>query len=243
MYDDCSPVDIPVPPKVEGLVFQYQGRSSNMSIIDGTYTQSVTLVFNVLLQKEDAVDIPAFQVRVGKGTIEVPAAHFTPVAATVAGSSGISISDVASAKLEPSRNEVWAGEVFDLKYAVEVTASYSPTWGNGVFTWDPAPLVAEEWSQPAPFNTNDNGPRTGLSYGTRAMAPAAGHILLKPTSQYVGLSVGVSGFGFFQQRQYQQISVPDSPVAINVRPLPPHRRVSRARWECLGSNRRSYRAA
>ena len=220
VFDDCTPQEVPVPPKVDGLVMQYQGKSSNMSLIDGTYTQSVTLGYAVILQRDGDVDIPAFQVKIGKGTLEVPAAHFRPVASTVLGSSGISISDVANAKLEPSRSEVWAGEVFDLRYSIEVSSSYSPTWGNGAaISWDPSPLVVEEWSQPEPLAPS--GSKSGFSNRTRAMAPAAGHVPLKPTSQYVALSVGVTGFGFFQQRQYQQISVPDSPVAIDVRPLPP----------------------
>jgi hypothetical protein len=52
------------------------------------------------------------------------------------------------------------------------------------------------------------------------MAPSAGYLKLNPTSQLINLSVGVSGFGFFQQRQYQQFAVPDSPVSLEVRPLP-----------------------
>jgi hypothetical protein len=220
IFDDCSPDDVPAPPKVDGLVINYQGQSSNMSLINGTFTRNVAVTYAVLLQKQQEVEIPAFGVKTGKGTIQVPAVRFTAAGATV-GSSGISLTDAASAKLAPSKDEVWAGEVFDLKYSVEAAAGYGPTWGNGSFEWDPAPLVIEDWSQPEPFKLNSNGPRTGLNYHTRALAPAAGHVRLNPTSQLVSLSVGVAGFGFFQQRQYQQFAVPDSLVAVDVRPLPP----------------------
>ncbi|HEY5078690.1 MAG TPA: BatD family protein [Opitutaceae bacterium] len=220
VFDDVSPDDVPTVPRVDGLVINYQGQSSNMSLINGTFTRNVTLTFAVLLQVQHDVVIPAFDVKTGKGPVRVPSVHFTPSGATV-GSSGVSLSDAASAKLEPASDEVWAGEVFDLKYSVQAASGYGPTWGNTSFEWDPAPLVIEDWSQPEPFKLNDNGPRTGLSYHTRAMAPAAGHIRLNPTSQLLSLSVGVAGFGFFQQRQYQQFAVPDSPVAIDVRPLPP----------------------
>ncbi|HMD61132.1 MAG TPA: BatD family protein, partial [Opitutaceae bacterium] len=75
--------------------------------------------------------------------------------------------------------------------------------------------------QPEPFETGGAEPRTGLGYHTRAIARTAGRIRLNPTSQLVNLSVGVTGFGFFQQRQYQQFAVPGSPATVEVRPLPP----------------------
>jgi hypothetical protein len=220
VFDDCSPDDTPVPPKVEGLRLDYQGQSTNMSLINGTFTRNVSLTFAVLLSKQPAVDIPEFTVATNKGKLRVPPAHFAAAGATV-GSTGVSLGDAATATMAASADSLWAGEVFDLKYTIDVSTSYSPSWGRGVLEWDPAPLVAEDWSQPAPYESHDNGPRTGLAYRTRALAPAAGRIRLNPTSQLVNLSVGVTGFGFFQQRQYQQFAVADSPVTLEVRPLPP----------------------
>jgi len=220
VFEDCSPDDTPAPPKVDGLVVDYNGQSTNISIMNGTFSRNVTVTYAALLQKQDAVDIPSFSVNTSKGKLAVPAAHFAPAGATV-GSSGVSLGDAASARLTPSSESVWAGEVFDLKYSIDVADGYGPSWGRGVFEWDPSPLVIEDWTQPEPFHSNDNGARTGLGYQTRAMAPSPGRIRLKPTSQLVNLSVGVTGFGFFQQRQSQQFAVPDGPVSIDVRPLPP----------------------
>jgi hypothetical protein len=148
--------------------------------------------------------------------VRVAGVHFAPSGATV-GSSGISLGDAAAAHLEPSKRSVWAGEVLDLKYSIDAATSYYPSWGRSSFEWDSSPLVTEDWSQPEPFQA---GERTGLRFHTRAMAPSAGYVKLNPTSQLINLSVGVSGFGFFQQRQYQQFAVPDSPVTLDVRPLP-----------------------
>jgi hypothetical protein len=220
MFDDCSPDDVPTPPKVDGLRMDYQGQSSNISIINGTFSRNVGLAYSVLLSKQQEVDIPEFTVATNKGKIKVPAAHYNAAGATV-GSSGISIGEAAAATLAPAADSVWAGEVFDLRYRIDVAASYYPSWGRGTFEWDSAPLVTEDWSQPEPFETHDASPRTGLTYHTRAVAPLAGRIRLNPTSQLISLSVGVSGFGFFQQRQYQQFAVPDSAVTLEVRPLPP----------------------
>jgi len=217
VFDDCSPDDVPVPPKVDGLRIDYQGQSSQVSIINGSFSKNVSMSFAVLLSKQADVDIPGFNIDTNKGPVRVPGVHFTPAGATV-GSTGVSLGDAATARLEPSQTGVWAGEVFDLKYTIDVAGSYYPSWGRGSFEWDPSPLVTEEWSQPEPYQ---GAGRTGLSYHTRALAPAAGRIQLNPTSQLISLSVGVTGFGFFQQRQYQQFAVPDGPVSLEVRPLPP----------------------
>ena len=74
---------------------------------------------------------------------------------------------------------------------------------------------------PPPTSRAGSNPRTGLAYRTRAVARTAGRLRLNPTSQLVNLSVGVSGFGFFQQRQFQQFAVPSLPATVEVRPLPP----------------------
>ncbi len=220
VFDDCSPDDTPAPPKVDGLRIDYEGQSSNISMINGTFSRNVSVTYAVLLSQHQAVEIPAFSVATNKGPLQVPLARFSPAGATV-GSSGISLGDAATAQLAPSPESVWAGEVFDLKYTIDVGTGYYPNWGRGTFDWDPSPLVIEDWSQPEPYETRTGDPRTGLAYHTRAFARTAGRIRLNPTSQLVNLSVGVTGFGFFQQRQYQQFSVPDGAASIEVRPLPP----------------------
>ncbi|HEY1791713.1 MAG TPA: BatD family protein [Opitutaceae bacterium] len=220
VFEDCSPDGDPAPPKVDGLRIEYQGQSSNLSLINGSFSRSVSLSYGVLLAKAQSVTIPEFRVKTNKGELAVPQVRFAAAGATV-GSSGVSLTDAASAVLAPSADSVWAGEVFDLKYTIDAAATYRPNWGQGVLEWDASPLVAEDWSQPEPFLTGGARARKGLTYHTRALALSAGHIELKPTSQLIGLSVGDFGFGFFQQPQYQQFSVSDQPVSIDVRPLPP----------------------
>jgi hypothetical protein len=220
VFDDCSPEDTPSIPKVDGLRLDYQGQSSSYSIINGSFSRDVSLTYSALISGQQGVEIPSFSIKTNKGPLKVPAAHFAAAGATV-GTTGVALGDAATATLAPSPDSVWAGEVFDLKYSIDVAAGYYPSWGRGTFEWDPSPLVTEDWTQPEPYETHDGAPRTGLAYRTRAIAPAAGRVRLNPTSQLISLNVGVTGFGFFQQRQYQQFAVPDSPVSIEVRPLPP----------------------
>jgi hypothetical protein len=220
IFDDCSPDDTPVPPKVDGLTLDNQGQSSNISIINGTFSRTVSVTYAALLAKQQEVEIPAFSVATNKGQVRVPAARFGPANATL-GSTGVALGSAVASRMEAAPASVWAGQVFDLKYSIDVGEGYYPNWGRGTFEWDASPLVAEDWSQPEPYDTDSNGPRKGLAYHTRAIAPSAGRITLNQPSQLVNLSVGVSGFGFFQQRQYQQFSVAGNAAAIDVRPLPP----------------------
>jgi hypothetical protein len=220
VFDDCAPEDTPVLPKVDGLRLDFQGQSNSYSIINGTFSRNVSMTYAALLSRQQEVDVPEFTIKTNKGPIRVAAAHFNAAGATV-GSTGVALGEAAQATLAPSSDSVWAGEVFDVKYSIDVAAGYYPSWGRGTFEWDPAPLVTEDWSQPEPFEVHNGPARIGLAYHTRAIAPSPGRIRLNPTSQLINLNVGVTGFGFFQQRQYQQFAVPDSLVTLEVRPLPP----------------------
>ena len=76
--------------------------------------------------------------------------------------------------LTASPDSVWAGEVFELKYTIDAGSEFNPSWGRGVFEWDPSPLVTEDWSQPEPFETGGGAPPDRLAYRTRAVAPTPG---------------------------------------------------------------------
>jgi len=218
IFQDCEPKEAPVPPKVDNLTLEYSGQASNISWINGDYSRSITYTYAALLAKKQGVDLPAFTVQTNKGAQHVPAAHFEPTDATV-GSTGQPLDTAANSRLEATPASVWAGEVFSLAYRVEVARSYYPDFGHGDFTWNPAPLIAEDWDHPEPYASGEG--RTGFAYHTRALARTAGSRQLNPINQLVNLSVGVTGFGFFQQRQYQQFSVTSNTPTLEVRPLPP----------------------
>ena len=220
VLEDCSVDQPPGIPPTDGLTVQFAGKSSNTSIINGSFSQTEVLAFAALLSKRQAVDIPSFDLLTSKGKVRVPAAHFDPGTSTV-GDSGLAIDDVASSRLSANPSTVWAGQVFDLGYSIDVEASYRPEFGNGQFTWEPTPLAIEDWSQPEQFQSQSAGhPRVGLLYKTRAIARNPGQFSLASAHQLVNLNVGTSGFGFFAQRQIQQFSVPSTSPSIEVRPLP-----------------------
>ena len=221
VFQDCEPKETPAPPKVDGLTLEFTGQASNISWINGDYSRSITYTYAALLAQKQAVDLPAFAVETNKGTQHVAAVHFDPGEATI-GTTGQSLETAANSRLEATPASVWAGEVFSLAYRVDVSRTYYPDFGHGDFSWNPAPLIAEDWDHPQPYTATTGGEaRTGFVYHTRAAARTAGSFQLSPINQLVNLSVGVTGFGFFQQRQYQQFSVTSNPPKIEVRPLPP----------------------
>jgi len=220
IFDGCEPTDTPVPPKVAALSLAFAGQSSNMSLINGTYSHTISYNYAALLLQKQSVQIPAFDVATNKGTVRVPAAHFDSTDAMVNGSQPLSTA--ARSRLQASPTEVWAGEVFHLAYSIEAARGYYPDFEHGVFDWNADPLLAEDWSQPEQFDIRTGAePATGLNYHTRALVHKPGSYHLNPVNQLVNLSVGVTGFGFFQQRQYQQFSVASDTPTIDVRPLPP----------------------
>ena len=221
VFEDCEPKGTPAVPKVGGLTLEYSGQASNMSWVNGTYSHSVTYTYAALLERKRSVEIPAFEVETNKGSLKVAAAHFDSTAATV-GSTGKPLESAAHSTLELSPPSAWAGQIVNVDYRIQAARSYSPDFGHGVFDWNPDPLLTEDWSQPqvVDLRTGDE-PQTEIVYHTRAIAHHAGSFHLNPITQLVNLSVGVTGLGFFQQRQYQQFSVVSPAPTLEVRALPP----------------------
>lgn len=219
VFEDCAPRGQPNLPRVAGLSLQFYGQSSNTSIVNFSMTQNTTLTYAALLTKNERVEIPAFEVETDKGRVRVAAARFDPTGATV-GNSGTPLESAATAKLTATPNSVYAGEVFEIVTQVEAARNYVPQFQRS-FEWNAEPLLAESWSNPEQVDFNSGGePHIGVSFRARAIARTPGSLKLNPANHIVNLSVGVSGFGFFQQRQYDQFSVASSAPVVEVKPLP-----------------------
>ena len=220
IFEDCSPKEAPRLPKIDGLSLDFAGQSTSTSIINFTRSDSVTFTYAARLTKKQRVTIPSFEVETDKGKFRTPVASYEPGAATV-GNTGVSLENAANSRLAAAPTSVWTGEVFNLTYTLDASRSYFPDFGRGQIEWNGEPLVSEDWSRPEPLDFRaGNEPRTGLSYRTRAIARTPGSIRLNAVSQLINLSVGVTGFGFFQQRQYQQFSITSAAPVLEVKPLP-----------------------
>ncbi|HEY8994403.1 MAG TPA: BatD family protein [Lacunisphaera sp.] len=220
VFEDCEPDGEPPLPKVDGLQFARPSQSSQTSIVNFKMSQTFTYIYPVRPEKRAPVSIPAFDVKTDKGTLKVPAARYTVGDAPV-GSSGLSVSDVASATLETPKQTVWAGEVIPLSFTLDVARRYFHSLGSNI-EWQGAPVVADDWSKPDPGETVVRGERRVVSIQTtRGVVKQPGIYTLKPASQLVNLMVGTSGFGLFTQPNVEQRQLDSNPLELTVKALPP----------------------
>lgn len=219
VFDGCEPKEAPTVPPVNGLQLQSVGQSSNMSIVNGVMTQSVSISFHVRSNQRGLVTIPEFMVKTNKGPIRVAPASYEVGDATV-GQGNIALDSVANSKIEVPQ-QVWAGEVFKIEYAMTVGRRYFHSPGSNQPDWNSSPLAVEEWSKPEVQEMVVGGePRISIVYRTRGYAKQAGQLTLNSASQLVNLSTGTQSFGFFARPNLEQFAITSSRPALMVKELP-----------------------
>lgn len=219
VFENCEPDGPPNLPQVDGLIFGRPSQSSQTSIVNFTMTRTFSLVFPVRPSKKTTLSIPAFEIKTDKGNLRVSPANYSVGDASV-GNTGVSVDDIASAKLSVPKNTFWAGEVFPVTYNLDVTRRYFHSLASNV-EWPATPFAAEEWSKPDPNEALVNGERRVVSVQTtRAYAKQPGNLTLNPTNQMVNLVVGSTGFGIFSQPNVEQRQLDSNSVPVTIKPLP-----------------------
>lgn len=214
VFQDCEPDGDPQLPAIPDATLTFQGSATSVNIINLNVSRSLIVTYAVESKHGGALRIPAFTVKTNKGPIRV--------AAFDGAGPSITADSVATSHLVPSRRTVWAGEVFDLSYAIEAARRNNPQFDSSfVFDWNPAPLVAEQWSKPAVTETSENNQRqVVLTYHTRAYAKLPGRITLSAAKQIVHVQTGAIGFGLFSQAQMEPVAITSNRPAVTVQPLP-----------------------
>lgn len=220
VFEECEPdgeVDLP---DVDGLQFGRPSQSSQTSIVNFKMSRSFTFTYPVRPTKRAPVIIPAFDVKTDKGTVRVAPARYTVGDAPV-GNSGLTVEDVAAARLEIPRQSVWAGEVFPVTYNLDVIRRYFHSLASNV-AWESTPAVADDWSKPDPAETLVRGERHVVATQTTlATIKQPGIYTLKPAAQMINLMVGTTGFGLFSQPNVEQRQLESNPLEVTVKALPP----------------------
>ncbi|MCX6937473.1 MAG: BatD family protein [Verrucomicrobia bacterium] len=232
IFQDCEPVKGPPPaPTVNDLAFEPGVRAGSQTVLNfGTGARAVrqstrSYIYRVRpLRADGQVRIPAITVETDAGTLTVPAAGFTIVAATV-GQTGLPLNQIITARFTPPAAPIWAGEVFRLTHTVEVDRRYfTNSILGGPLDWPSTPFTAEEWSKPAAAETTTNGqPRVLITSETRAIAPAvSGPLPFPPATIPANLPTGNSApFGsIFGGPTLEQFTITTAPVSLQSRPLP-----------------------
>lgn len=225
VFTDCEPDGNPRLPTVDGLVISGPPTSSqnrSMSMINGKVESNFTftLTYPVRPTKRASIVIPPFSIQTDKGTLRVASATFSVGDATV-GSSGLSMSDISSARISTPKSTVWAGEVFPVTYELSVIKRYFHSLASAV-DWQSLPLVVEEWTKPEATEAMVRGERRIVAtQSTHAMVKQPGAVSTKAAQQLVNLVVGNAGFSFFSQPAVEQRVLVTDPLELTVRPLPP----------------------
>ncbi len=220
VFEECEPDGAPPVPQVDGLTFGRPSQSSETQMINFKVSRRFTLTYPVRPSKRSTITIPAFTIQTDKGALRVAAATYSVGDATV-GSSGLSVTDISSAKLNIPKNTFWAGEVFPIAYELSVIKRYFHSPASNI-DWQPAPLVVEDWSKPEPSETMLRGERRFLvTQTTRGYAKQPGTFTIKPAQQLVNLNVGTVGFGLFAQQSVEQRVLATDPLELTIKPLPP----------------------
>ncbi len=219
IFDNCEPEGAPAIPPVDGLVFGRPSQSSQTSIINFSVSRTYSLVFPARPTKRTDLTIPSFEIKTDKGMIRVAAANYKVGDATV-GNSGVTVDDIASAKLSAPKDSFWAGEIIPVTYNLNVVRRYFHSLATNL-DWQSTPLVAEDWTKPDPSETLIRGERRVVStQDTRAYAKQPGTYTVKPATQMVNLMVGTTGFGLFSQPTVEQRQLETNPLQLTIKPLP-----------------------
>ncbi len=219
IFDDCEPDGEPRLPKVDGLNFGRPSQSSQTSIVNFKMSRTFSFVFPVRPETRSPINIPAFDIKTDKGVLTVKAVRFTVGDATL-GNSGLAVDDIVALKLTTPRDTFWAGEVFPVAYTLNIVRRYLHSPASNV-EWQPAPLVAEDWSKLELSETLIRGERYAiLAQNTRAYAKSPGNYTIKPASQMLNFNISSSGFAFLPMQQVEQRKLDSNPLTLTIKPLP-----------------------
>jgi hypothetical protein len=226
VFDDCTPKDNPVkPPSVAGLLLDISSQGSSFSLNNGQASSSFTITFAAHPTKHGTLQLPGFIVATDKGDVRIAATSFdvSDSAATSPGngnsSTTSSLADAAHATLAPASGEYWAGEVFPLRYTLDLAGRYNPQ-NYSPLQWSPGSLIVEDWSKPEDFElTVNNEKHVEVVSKTRGYAKAAGEITLSPIRQVVQfLMIDSFSIGFPHPVNF---SVASNAPTFTIKPLPP----------------------
>ncbi|MBX3024732.1 protein BatD [bacterium] len=240
VFEDTAPAGPIALPHVDGLrVVGAPAQASDISIVNGHRSASLTLSYPVRAERTGTLHVPAFDVETSDGTQRVAALDLEVGRAMVRDRSGAAraLEDAVQARLTPSTLTPYAGEVVDLDLRITLDGNHS---GQvvGAPTWDAGGLAVEPWSDGHAVRTSGGN---AVRFHTRAVAPQAGRLEVAPAEQEVQLETGrgrnpladFDPFGamqrmggsrlfdsFFGAPQMTAVTARSNGVQLDVRPLP-----------------------
>ncbi len=218
-FEGCSPEGDVELPDITNLDMRPAGVTRSMNMINGSFSQKIIQQYQVIPSGQGTAVIPSFTVQTDEGPVTVGEARFEIIEGTV-GSTGLKSDEVFFSEIKVLDEEVYVGEVFDIRYVMGIRRGYrvndlSPP------TWSPLGLVTTPLDNPKQQEFSYQGNRyVGLVYNLKAMATKAGMLKLPKSRQTVSLVVGRRPGFIFDDEVVESYNVLSNAVELEIKDLP-----------------------
>ncbi|MDQ8187547.1 BatD family protein [Pelagicoccus sp. SDUM812002] len=217
-FDSCQPEGEPELSKIDGLELRFRGQSSSTNIINGRRSSKVILNYQAIPLRLGTVTLPSIRVQTSDGEMQVPAARFEVVEATV-GNSGVSPEDVFVSIFQNRDDKIYSGEVFELEYIGGAKEEYQLA-DLSVPEWNPTEIVSGGLvDSQASRVTYKGAPYIIKLYTAKAIATSPGIKQLPPATQEATVVIGRRR-NIFQEAVYDSFTIQSEPFALEILPLP-----------------------
>lgn len=218
-YDSCEPTEEPNLPTLDNLTLNFRRRSSSRSLINGQLSSKIILNYQAIPSELGQLTIPSIRVQTSEGEIQVPAARFEIVEASV-GNTGLSPSEVFISLFQNRDEKIYQGEVFELEYIAGAKQQYQLV-DLSVPTWNPKQLVTTGLEDSRVASANLEGSAyTVKVYLANAMATESGVMEIPGASQDATVVIGRRRDFMFQEPVYDSFKIESDPFALEILPLP-----------------------
>jgi len=221
IFENCEPEGELRLPQVPNFTWEppQRGQQTSSSVVNGrvSTTRIVYYSFSILPTGDQPIEIPAFTIETTEGSFGVPAVRYEVREATV-GETSIPVSQISQSTIALAANEIWAGEVIDVDYHLEVSGRFRAGLG-GEPQWNPAPLAVEEWAEPTRDTLGTGGDtRNRITYSSRGYINQPGRHVIPSIQQLV--NIGVPSAGFLSTFRAEQYAITSDSPQLTVRDLP-----------------------
>ncbi len=217
-FEDCQPDGQPDLPKIDGLELRFRGQSSSTNIFNGRRSSKIIYNYQATPLRLGNVTLPSIRVKTSAGEMQVPAARFEVVKATV-GNTGVSPEDVFISLFQNRDEKIYNGEVFELEYIAGAKEEYQLA-DLSVPEWNPTEIVTSGLVDGQVSRVNyKESPYLIKLYTAKAIATEAGIKQLPSATQEATVVIGRRR-NIFQEAVYDAFTIESEPFALEIVPLP-----------------------
>ncbi len=218
-FEGCAPQGDVELPNLTNLDLRPAGVTRSMNMVNGSFSQKIIHQYQAIPSGQGQAIIPSFAVETDKGPITVEQVSFEIVEGTV-GSTGVKAEEVFFSEITALDDEIYVGEVFDLRYVIGIRRGYRVN-DLSLPKWTPLGLVTTPLENPKQQEFSYEGNRyVGLVYNLKAMATQSGIRKLPKSRQTVSVVVGRRPGFIFDDDVVESYNVESNALELSIKDLP-----------------------